>query len=195
MAKALRDWYGPGSVDIEILPFAVPLEARQSERERLFDFVYVADGEAHKNHRTLVEAWVRLKQRGLTPSLALTLSKRDTALKQWVALQAETYGLRISDLGVVSHAEIANLYSQASALVFPSLSESFGLPLIEARESGLTILAGELDFVRDVCEPAETFDPTSPVSLERAVLRFLGEAEKPQQVSSAAEFLAAVNAF
>lgn len=192
MASSLKQWYGPGRVDVRILPFAVPFDRPPEGLPREFDFVYVADGEAHKNHRTLVEAWVGLRARGLTPTLALTLSQRDAELKRWLADQVQAHGLAITDLGVMPHAEIAGLYGRARALIFPSLGESFGLPLIEAGVLGLPILAGELDFVRDVCAPAETFDPTSAVSIERAVLRFMGMAEVPRQPASAADFLSQV---
>jgi glycosyltransferase involved in cell wall biosynthesis len=176
-------------VGIHVLPFAAPFNAVSARPETRFDFVYVADGEAHKNHRTLVEAWVRLKLRGVAPSLALTLSQRDTTLREWVASEVRIHGLNIEDLGVVPYAEVSKLYSRSRALIFPSLSESFGLPLIEAGALGLPILAGEVDFVRDVCQPAETFDPTSAVSIERAVLRFLDQSEVPEKTVSAAVFL------
>ena len=39
--------------------------------------------------------------------------------------------------------------------------ESFGLPLLEASSIDLPIIASESDYVRDVCEPAQTFDPNS----------------------------------
>lgn len=189
MARSLKEWFGEGDVDIEVLPFATPLESGPSREAKEYDFVYVADGEAHKNHRTLVEAWIRLKRKGHAPSLALTLSQRDMVLKRWIAEQVRMHGLRIDDLGVMPHAEVAKLYGRSRALVFPSLSESFGLPLIEAGTMGLPILAGELDFVRDVCAPAETFDPASAVSIERAVLRHIGQPEMPATTASAADFL------
>jgi glycosyltransferase involved in cell wall biosynthesis len=74
--------------------------------------------------------------------------------------------------------------------LFPSLGESFGLPLIEAQAMGLPILAAELDFVRDVCAPVETFDAQSAVSIARAVRRFLQQAESPRAPATAQEFLA-----
>jgi glycosyltransferase involved in cell wall biosynthesis len=189
MANALRQWFGVGQVHVHIFPFAEPIGEVSAVETKDLDFVYVADGEAHKNHRVLVETWIRLKRRGLTPGLTLTLSERDSCLKDWVTEQARTHGLRIEDRGMMSHAEVVKLYARSSALIFPSLSESFGLPLIEASSLGLPILAGEVDFVRDVCKPAHTFDPTSPVSIERAVLRFIGQEELPQQTASAADFL------
>ncbi len=60
-----------------------------------------------------------------------------------------------------------------TALIFPSKTESLGLPLIEAASAGLPIIASELDFVRDVCVPNETFDPYSSTSISRAVKRLL----------------------
>jgi glycosyltransferase involved in cell wall biosynthesis len=61
--------------------------------------------------------------------------------------------------------------------------ESLGLPLIEARREGLPVLAAELDYVRDVIDPDEAFDPYSKISIARAVKRFLGldESELPLQ--------------
>jgi hypothetical protein len=50
-------------------------------------------------------------------------------------------------------------------------------------------LASELDFVRDVIEPVETFDPDSPTSIARAVKRFLGKVDPPIPIGSAKEFL------
>ena len=66
------------------------------------------------------------------------------------------------------------------------------LPLIEAMYYGLSIIASELDYVRDVFVSVETFDPDSPVSIARAVRRFLGNAELTVQFHSAEAFLAEV---
>ncbi len=189
MSHAFRAWAGDTKTDVRVLPFAGALPEVPHVKAKEYDFVYIADGEAHKNHRTLVQAWILLKQRGISPLLVLTLSGRDTVLKQWVAQQAAAHGLRIDDLGIRPHAQVPVLYSQSRALIFPSLDESFGLPLVEASALGLPILAGERDYVRDVCRPAETFDPMSAVSIERAVLRFLGKDDIPQLVASAGDFL------
>lgn len=194
MARAVQGWYGPQTADIRVLPFAPPAPPAPPAAAAgpAWDFIYVADGEAHKNHRTLVQAWQHLAAQGLHPSLALTLSDRDAGLAGWVQAQAAEHGLQITNLGPRSHADVLALYRQSRALVFPSKGESFGLPLIEARQAGLPILAGELDFVRDVCAPVQTFDPASPVSIARAVQRFLGSAEPPLEPALAADFLQAL---
>jgi glycosyltransferase involved in cell wall biosynthesis len=189
MARAVRDWYGSEPPAISVLPFVPSMLPQKSHFSDQWDFVYVGDGEAHKNHRNLVNAWILLSEQGLRPSLAITLSARDHELKKWVDEQVRLYKLQISDLGSMDHPRVLALYNQARALIFPSKSESFGLPLVEACNAGLPILAGELDFVRDVCSPVQSFDPNSPVSIARAVRRYLGRAETPLEPLTADAFL------
>jgi glycosyltransferase involved in cell wall biosynthesis len=74
-------------------------------------------------------------------------------------------------------------------LIYPSLFESFGLPLLEARQAGLPIIAAELDYVRDIVEPVVSFDPESALSIARAVMRYQGEAVEPSMPPDAASFL------
>jgi glycosyltransferase involved in cell wall biosynthesis len=97
--------------------------------------------------------------------------------------------LRLINLGSQPHEQIIHLYTQVQALIYPSTFESFGLPLIEARQAGLAILAAELDFVRDVVDPEQVFDPQSHVSIARAVRRFLGEPAQALPLLSAEEFM------
>ena len=157
-----------------------------------WDFVYVADGEAHKNHRSLLAAWQLLAQEGLRPSLALTLGSRDKALIRQIEAASVSAGLLITNLGQMPRDDVLALYANASAMIFPSTSESFGLPLVEAAHLGLPIIASELDFVRDVCIPAQTFDPVSPVSVARAVKRFMGRSEAPLMLRTPSEFWGAL---
>jgi glycosyltransferase involved in cell wall biosynthesis len=192
MARDLKQWYGEKPVSIRILPFMQSFTEISRNEKKQWDFLYVADGEAHKNHRLLVEAWSILAKEGIKLSLALTLSSRDSELLEWIQQQNVKHDLKISNLGQVPHNKLLSLYTCSKALIFPSLSESFGLPLIEARQAGLPIVASELDFVRDVCEPVQSFDPNSPTSIARAVRRFIGQTDFPLNPVGAADFLSAV---
>lgn len=192
MARELLAWYGDKPVSIRVLPFSPTMVDVARSSVTKWDFIYVADGEAHKNHRRLVEAWVHLAHQGLKPSLALTLSNSDTMLLTWIYKQVKEHGLQIFNLGRLAHDKLLPLYGEARALIFPSISESFGLPLIEARQAHLPIVASELDFVRDVCEPVHTFDPYSSISIARAIRRFLDKNESPVQPVNAATFLGAL---
>ncbi|MEJ6002174.1 glycosyltransferase [Paucibacter soli] len=195
MGRTLQAWFGPDPAPLRVLPFAPAMGAVKPEVaiHEAWDFVFVADGEPHKNHRRVLEAWILLAKQGLKPSLALTLGDRHASLRDWVLHQAAVHGLAIRNLAPMPHAEALQLYGQARALLFPSTGESFGLPLVEAAALGLPVVASERDYVRDICTPVETFDPESAVSIARAVRRFLGRPEAPLQPLSAAEFLRCID--
>lgn len=155
-----------------------------------FDFLYVATGGAHKNHRSLIEAWCLLAEEGVFPSLRLTLDEsQNQDLCRDIEEMRQRHKLKITNYGTLSHSEILSLYTKIDALIFPSTFESFGLPLIEARQAGLRVLAPELDYVRDVLDPEQTFDSKSPVSIARAVKRFLGVDEHPLPLLDAKGFI------
>ncbi len=100
--------------------------------------------------------------------------------------------MSIVNRGQLSADGVAELYQSSTALIYPSKTESFGLPLIEAAQYKLPILDSELDYVRGLMEPIETFDPNSAVSIARAVRRFLGNDEPTVHIHSSEEFLAKV---
>lgn len=189
MRDAVLAWNKSADINVKVMPFADKLPVITRSDNQMWDFVYVADGEAHKNHRTLIEAWKHLAHKGFRPSLAITLSARDLQLKSWIGEQVKEFGLNVTDLGQMPHSDVLALYASSGALIFPSKSESFGLPLIEAASAGLPILAGELDFIRDVCTPVQTFDPSSAVSIYRAVRRYLSADEQPLAPATASDFL------
>lgn len=196
MANLLKDWLRC-EAPISVMPFVsadyFDVTLNLDDRIQNYAFVYVASGEVHKNHDNLLLAWRLLAEAGLKPSLALTVDELTyPRLASEIAKQRDHYDLNILNLGVVASADIPALYKSSSALIFPSKVESFGLPLIEATQMGLPVLASELDYVRDIIEPVETFNPESPVSIARAVRRFLKNPEPVTSVVTAEQFLAEV---
>lgn len=150
-------------------------EGPSAALEQLPRFVYVASGEEHKNHRKLLRAWCLLASEEIRPTLILTVDERQyTKLCDCMKKEIQGGRLKVTNVGVVDKEKITELYRKSDVLIYPSLIESFGLPLIEARSEGLDVIAGELDFVRDVSRPVQTFDPTSVVSIARAVKRYCG---------------------
>lgn len=181
--------------DAIVVPFlpntTFPSDARAAARDPSnAAFLYVASGEPHKNHQRLVQAWRMLGEGGVRPALWLTLDPmRYGALVDEIEHTASVHGLQISNFGSVSRTQLDELYSKANALIYPSMLESYGLPLLEARAAGLPLITGELDYVRDIVDPEETFDPHSPLSMARAVKRFMGREEQRLAGTSAQEFL------
>ena len=181
------------NVSTAILPFVAGTASYSREpkcseilNSHEYDFLYVASGEPHKNHEALLRAWDLLADENLYPTLCLTL---DECIASAVFNKFDFVAkLKIHNMGVLSHDDVLLLYKKSGALIFPSKLESLGLPLIEARRLGLPILAPELDYVRDVLDTDEVFDPNSPVSIARAVKRFLGIKQSALPLVSAKQF-------
>ena len=197
MKNELEGWRNKNqiksSLDCIIFPYskALPVDALagMSRVRKEWDFIYVSDGVAHKNHRNLFEAWGLLAEDGIFPTLAVTLSSRDSEVERRMLNLCATSGAKIHNIGFIDHDKALDLYGKAQALIYPSLRESFGLPLVEASFFKLPILAPELDYVRDICDPAQTFELSSSLSIARAVKRFLRINDKNNQIYSASEFI------
>lgn len=179
----------------KVLPFSAihraPSSKQQSAETWQYDFLYVASGEPHKNHKTLVQAWIKLSKVGCHPTLALTLdTKRFPELCGWIAEQIREYGLKITLLGECPADQMSRLYEISRALIYPSRYESFGLPLLEAVDAGLPILAADEAYVRDVVKPTAVFDSGKPLSIAEAVRSFsYAPARINIQLLTADEFL------
>ncbi len=125
-------------VDVVALSPESSVYQRQSNkkdrgRNLAYDFLYVAGGEPHKNHVNLLDAWKLLASEGLYPSLCLTVSEAEYPdLFRLIDRAKIEHKLNIHNVLIRSGADMQGLYYAAKALVYPSLLESFGLPLLEA---------------------------------------------------------------
>lgn len=78
--------------------------------------------------------------------------------------------------GRLSDAEVAGLERHATAFVFPSLYEGFGIPPLEAMTQDCPVLAADIPAVREACGEATLyFDPRSGESLKGAMRAILAE--------------------
>ena len=87
---------------------------------------------------------------------------------QHIMTEACKLGLadRVHFLGVIDHSLLPVLYRACQVFVFPSLVESFGLPLVEAMAAGAPVLASNLPVCREMCiDAAQYFDPLDPKHL------------------------------
>lgn len=144
---------------------------QNSKSNIIYDFIYPATLGYHKNHKRLIESFVLLANENIFPSLLLTLTKKELSKTNFNQI-VEKNSLKIK-FKSFDFKDMNTAYNQSRALIFPSVNETLGLPLIEAKKFNLDIIASELDFVRDISEPCETFDPNSSLSMSRAIKRYL----------------------
>lgn len=134
--------------------------------ERVSDeFVFISNPSPQKNHGVLFDAWEYLLDQGLKPMLHVTI---DETGPQFVE---RLKGLNARGARIVNHVYVdpRELYFNCRYLIFPSVMESFGLPLIEAADSGMKVIASDLPYVHDVVTPSLTFNPGDKVSIANAV--------------------------
>jgi glycosyltransferase involved in cell wall biosynthesis len=77
-------------------------------------------------------------------------------------------------LGYLQGAELRQAYELADALVMPSLVETVGLPMLEAMNVGIPVIAADRPYAHDVCEDAAVFfDPLDASALAHRITRVL----------------------
>lgn len=132
-----------------------PVEGLQDEQF----LMYVGRPQPHKNLERLIEAFVVLKQ--THPNLRLVLAgKKDVLYKQHEKFVHKNGIADVIFTGFVSEGQLRWLYENTAAYVFPSLSEGFGLPGLEAMIHSAPIVSSNATCLPEVNgDAAVYFDP------------------------------------
>jgi glycosyltransferase involved in cell wall biosynthesis len=131
--------------------------------------LYPARAWRHKNHERLFAAFAQIRRSRPDLDLLLTGGGHEG--------RALPPGVRW--LGIVPDSELAGLYRSAEALVFPSLYEGFGAPVLEAMASGCAVAASNAGAIPEVAgQAAILFDPSNTEAIADAVLRTLADREE-----------------
>jgi len=141
---------------ISIIPPKVDVPVRyhytSALNDGIVDFFYPASGLYHKNHRVIVAACKVLKERGIEDfNVFFTLKSDSSRCAKQTYRQAQQYELPIKFIGNISRDEVFERLCHSS-LIFPSQIETYGLPLMEARKIGSTILASDMNFSHELLE-------------------------------------------
>jgi glycosyltransferase involved in cell wall biosynthesis len=134
--------------------------------------LYVGRVERSKNVESLVDAFASsttLKERRARLVIVGTPGNAEEAVQRRIQAAGDP---RIQRLGFVSEEELRQLYLSATAFVFPSVMEGFGLVLLEAMAFGAPVLAMNASAIPDVVgDAAILIDPAKPDALRRAMER------------------------
>jgi glycosyltransferase involved in cell wall biosynthesis len=90
---------------------------------------------------------------------------------------------RIQRLGYVSRPNLAALLSQARALLFPSIYEGFGLPIVEAMQLGIPVLTGSLGSLPEIAgDAALVTDPFDTAAIARGIRQLDSDADLREEL-------------
>jgi glycosyltransferase involved in cell wall biosynthesis len=136
--------------------------------------LYVGERCRHKNFNTLLRAFASLA--AAFPSLHLVCASQKAFDRSELGLIREL-GLagRCTSL-TVDDEQLKFLYENAALLVYPSLYEGFGLPILEAFASNCPVALGDTSCFPEIAgDAAFYFDPSDVTSIAQALKRLLSD--------------------
>lgn len=144
---------------VKVISQPAPVWFEKRERKVLasksgMTFFYPAAGYPHKNHKFIQ----KLDKKGIFKAYVheMIVTLNDSELQYSFASNS-----KIKNVGRLSPQQCIDYYSQVDALFFPSIAESYGLPLVEAMIAGLPILCADLPYAHWMCDDeAIYFNPT-----------------------------------
>jgi glycosyltransferase involved in cell wall biosynthesis len=143
-------------------------------------FFYPANAWTHKNHETLLVAYAIYRSVAGSSAWPLILTghmrgNQDKLVNVCRHLQIENH---VEFTGFVDDRTLASRWQHAGALVFPSLHEGFGIPLVEAMAYGVPILASDASAIPEIVgDAALLVSARSPEALAEGMSRISTDAE------------------
>jgi glycosyltransferase involved in cell wall biosynthesis len=141
--------------------------------------LHVGDLHERRNLATVLDAVIAARRHfGALPALSLVLAGVDRGIAAGLSAIAAEAGAEdaVHTLGPVGEAQLHVLYRCASALVYPSRYEGFGLPLIEAMAVGTPVIASRAGSIPEVVgEAAILLDPDDTPGWTDAIVRVVND--------------------
>lgn len=158
-------------------------------------FVVIGTIEARKNHLLLLRIWQRLVQDlGEKSPILLLIGQRGWEIDEVAQILDQDLRLQghVVELGRCSDTQMIGLLGGARALLMPSFAEGFGIPVIEALQSGTPVIASDLGVFREVAGDIPLYlRPDDAAAWMDAILTYSAESEDRQrQVSLIANYAA-----
>lgn len=138
--------------------------------------LYPANFWKHKQHEMLLTAFGVACHRGLPAGMRLVLTGAPGERRDYLSAAARAMGLgdRVVFPGYVDDEDLGCILQHARGLVFPSLYEGFGLPVLEAMACGVPVACSESTALAEVASGAALlFDPRRPHEVAGAIRRLV----------------------
>ena len=156
-------------------------------------FIYTGNAYPHKNLKRLIEAIISLNTERRIKAHLVIVSARNFFVKKLEKLISEMgAGAFVKVLGFLPDEEVGTLYRHSAAFVFPTLSEGFGIPGLDAMEVGTLVLASDILVLKEVYkEHAIYFNPFDFSSIARTMELALeiGAEAREERIAKARDFV------
>jgi glycosyltransferase involved in cell wall biosynthesis len=129
-------------------------------------FVVLGNIEARKNIYRIIEAWKIYKTQQKSPVKLFIIGSKKKRENFDVDIQDDT----INITGYINDEEVVNLLKSARGLIFPSLYEGFGFPILEAMQHGCPVITSNIGAMKEIAgDAAILVDPFSIESISNAI--------------------------
>jgi glycosyltransferase involved in cell wall biosynthesis len=173
------------TVTYEAADFTEDTPAPLPDLQKSRFIMYVGRPTPHKNLERLIVAFQTL--RAQRPSLKLVLAGKKDANYRRIEQAVRAKGIKnVHFTGFISDAQLRWLYEHSEAYVFPSLSEGFGLPGLEAMVHGAPVVSSNATCLPEVYgDAAHYFDPLDTASIADAINEVLTDEQLRTRLSEA----------
>ncbi len=133
-------------------------------------FLHITNGKPYKNTPRVIEAFSRVAD---ALDLSIAIVGRRSAFTDSILSLISTSLVkeRVKFLGSVDDQDLAVLFHAARALIFPSLFEGFGLPVVEAMSCGCPVIASDKGSLGEVSGNCTlSVNPESVEEISKAIL-------------------------
>ena len=146
------------------------------------EFVALGTLEPRKNHMLLLDVWEALAKSGTPPKLHIVGRRGWNNEAFFTRLDASP----LKNRSMVEHSDLPDselwpLIAKSRALLFPTLAEGYGLPLLEALQIGTPALASDLPVFRELAGDVPTY--LSPKSPEEWVAAIRELVDSPRSIA------------
>ena len=159
--------------NVELLPFYRSCPKSKEVIEKIYDFCYISLAYPYKNHKLLFDSLEILGKKGFSISIVVTIEHFREDLIARLNDINNLYNIKIFNVGLIPKKDVCKIYYQTKCLIFPSTYESFGLPLIEAVEAGLDVIAADLRYTNEIISTPFLFEPQSATSCATVIEEYL----------------------
>ncbi|EXI82415.1 MAG: putative glycosyl transferase group 1 [Candidatus Accumulibacter appositus] len=142
----------PPAAVAPLAPARLPVPATKAPVDQPY-FVILGTIEPRKNHWLLLHLWRQLVERwGAAAPRLVIIGQRGWECENVVDLLERCAALKgfVIERTACSDAELSSWLHHAQALLFPSFTEGFGMPLVEALSLGLPVIASDLPAFREI---------------------------------------------
>lgn len=141
---------------------------------KIYDFIYPASALSHKNHKLILEALINLSKKNIFPKIFLTLKESE---KQKLNINAlvKAYNLKIHCEYLEDQSKFQDNYKKSKTLLYVSKNETLALPILEAYNYGLIIIAPKTYYSSQFIKPDFTYMQSDVNSLTSSMIEALDQ--------------------